>query len=114
MAAEPGLIPLVAAMFFVGVTAGPINPILMVVEYERIPVNMRGRVFGLVKAVAWGAMPLGALTAGSIVDWLGLITTLVAIGIVYLLVTVMTACAPTWREMDRAGPVDLSVPVARG
>ena len=44
--------------------AGPLNPIIGAVEFERIPQNMRGRVFGAVTAGAWIAMPLGMLLGG--------------------------------------------------
>lgn len=33
-------------------------------EFERIPADMRGRVFGAITAGAWLAMPLGILLGG--------------------------------------------------
>jgi MFS family permease len=114
LAAEPALALLVAAHFLTGIVAGAINPVLMVVRYERVPEHMRGRVLGLSRAVVWGAMPLGALVAGYVVGWLGLSSTLIVIGGVYLLVTVVSALAPVWREMDLARPGDLSVPAEGG
>jgi hypothetical protein len=39
---------LLLAQFASGIAAGPINPVLSTIEYERIPANMRGRVFGTI------------------------------------------------------------------
>ena len=51
--------------------AGPLNPIIGAVEYERIPKNMRGRVGGAISAGAWSAMPLGMLAGGVLTEQLG-------------------------------------------
>ena len=57
--------------------AGPLNPIIGAVEFERIPENMRGRVFGTVTAGAWVAMPLGMLLGGFFTEKLGVIPMLI-------------------------------------
>ena len=39
---------LLGGVFFASLGAGPLNPIISAIEFERIPVHMRGRVFGAV------------------------------------------------------------------
>ena len=110
LAAFPPLPVAVAIQAVAGLAAGPLNPILGAVEYERIPAGMRGRVFGAMTAAAWGAMPLGALVAGPLVTGLGLRGTLLAVGACYLVATLSMLLSPVLREMDatRAGERDSS------
>ena len=71
LAFHPSLPLACAALFLSGFCAGPINPILMTVQQERVPVAMRGRVFGMIRAMAWVGMPLGVLGGGVLVDAVG-------------------------------------------
>lgn len=48
MALYPSLIVVLIATFLSSLGAGPLNPILDAVEYERIPPHMCGRVFGVI------------------------------------------------------------------
>jgi MFS family permease len=84
-----------------GLAAGPLNPILGVVAYERVPPHMRGRVFGVGTAGSYAAIPLGALVGGVVVELIGIQTTLAAIGVCYLAVTGYGLVNPAFREMDR-------------
>lgn len=95
------LVPLVA---LAGFCAGAINPIIGVVKLERVPPGMRARVYGLVNAGCWAAVPLGALLAGLAVEQVGLRPTLVAAGVAYLLVSLTPLLGGPWRGLDRAGP----------
>jgi MFS family permease len=83
-----------------GLAAGPLNPILAVVAYERVPPHMRGRVFGVGMAGSYAAIPLGALLGGIVVEVVGIQATLAAIGICYLAVTGYGLVNPAFREMD--------------
>jgi MFS family permease len=71
------------------------------VELERVPPAMRGRVYGLIGAGAWAAMPLGSLLAGVAVERAGLRPTLVAVGTAYVVVTLTPLLGGPWRELDR-------------
>jgi predicted MFS family arabinose efflux permease len=84
-----------------GLAAGPLNPVLGVVAYERVPPHMRGRVFGVTAAGAYAAIPLGALLGGLVVEAVGIESTLLAIGLCYLVVTGYGVVNPAFREMDR-------------
>lgn len=100
LAFHPSLVLACAALFLSGFCAGPINPVLMTVQQERVPVAMRGRVFGMVRAMAWVGMPLGVLGGGVLVDAVGTSTTfLITVGL-YVLTTVGMAFSPALRQMN--------------
>ena len=83
-----------------GAAAGPINPVIDTVAYERVPESLRGRVFGVSHAVAWTAFPLGVLVGGFLVEWVGLRTALISIGVSYLATTLTLWVNPSLRDMD--------------
>ena len=85
--------------------AGPLNPIIGAVEFERVPKNMRGRVGGAIGAGAWSAMPLGMLIGGVLTEQLGVRPMLLGLGITYLITTMSMALIPAMREMNRREPV---------
>jgi MFS family permease len=97
---QPPLPLLLAAVFFTSLGAGPLNPIIAAVEFERIPVDMRGRVFGAIHAGAWIAMPLGMLLGGFLTESLGVSAILIGLGIVYAAVTLGMAFVPAIRQMS--------------
>jgi MFS family permease len=90
----------VIALLWAGLAAGPINPILMTVFQERIPPEMRGRVFGMIMAIALMAAPLGMVLTGYLLERLTVTTTLLIIATCYLLVTIGQIFNPALREMD--------------
>lgn len=92
---------LLAAMFLLAIGAGAINPLLGVVEYERIPAALRARVLGAVAAGAWAALPLGGLLAGFLVEAIGLEAALLTCGTGYLAATLSPLIGRVWRELDR-------------
>lgn len=82
-----------------GLAIAAINPILGAVFYERIPMHLQARAQGLLSAVAYAGMPLGALLGG----WLGGFgakPALLITGALYLLATLMPFFGKVWREMD--------------
>jgi len=89
-----------------GIAAGPLNPILATVRFERVPAAMRGRVFGMITAGAYAGMPLGVLIAGLMLESVGLRTTLLTVGICYVLTTASLIVNPAIREMDPT-PLDV-------
>jgi MFS family permease len=97
----PPLWVLILTTFIFSIGAGPLNPIIDTVEYERIPPHMRGRVFGTITAGAWAAMPLSLLVAGVMTDRFGVQPMLIGIGLVYLATTAGMAVIPAMRQMDR-------------
>lgn len=101
LAAGLPLPALVVVTALAGFAAGAINPIIGVVKLERVPPGMRARVYGLVNAGAWAAMPLGALTAGFAAEQFGVTATLFALGCAYILVTLTPLLGGPWRDMNR-------------
>jgi MFS family permease len=81
--------------------AGPLNPIIGAVEFERVPKNMRGRVGGAIGAGAWSAMPLGMLIGGVLTEQLGVRPMLLGLGVIYLITTLSMAFIPAMKEMNR-------------
>ncbi len=90
MALDAPLPVLLAVFGLAGVAAGPINPLLSTVLYERVPRALRARVLGAVSTGVNLGTPVGALVAGLAVDAFGLQAVLVGAAVVYLLVTLST------------------------
>jgi MFS family permease len=99
--AHPPLAVLVITTAIFSLGAGPLNPIIGAIEFERIPQNMRGRVFGAITAGAWLAMPLGMLLGGVLIEGLGTSPVLIGLGIVYFVTTVSMAFIPAMKEMNK-------------
>ena len=96
----PPLTVLLGVQFAAGAAAGPINPIIDTVSYERVPNGMRGRVFGVASALAWVTYPLGVLVAGLVLDAIGLRLTLVVTGALYLLTSLTLHFNPAIEDLD--------------
>jgi MFS family permease len=92
---------IVGAFALGGLIAGPINPLYMTVVQEHTPREMRGRVFGVLTALAMGGIPLGAALGGFLVEGVGLRPTLLGMGAVYLVVTLSMFFNPVLREMNK-------------
>ena len=91
---------------------GPINPILGTIQYERVPERLRARVFGAITAGVMAGAPIGALLGAVCVEWLGLRTTLVSFGLVYLVCTLSPLVVPAWRQAG--GPTEAELAAQRG
>ena len=91
----------IAIALVAGVGAGPINPIVGAVLLERVPGAMRGRVLGVVMAIAWMAWPLGVLAGGYFVQTFGLRNSFVVTGGLYLAATLSLAVNPGVKDLER-------------
>jgi MFS family permease len=98
----PPLEIIVAAIFVSAVVFEPTNPIWMTILQERVPEEMRGRVFGSLIALGSGMRALGLLTYGLLLAQFGLRETLVAMAVVNLGVPLLLWLAPPLRTLDRA------------
>ncbi len=101
LAASPPYPVAVGSLFLGGLVAGSLNPMIMTVAQERIPREMRGRVFGLMMAVAFSAAPLGMVLAGYLAETISVTTTLLVVAIAYVAATTAQYANPALREMDR-------------
>jgi predicted MFS family arabinose efflux permease len=100
LAATPPLAIVVTAGALGGLFAGPINPLYETIIQENTPPQMLGRIFGTLNALAQAGIPLGAALAGFVVEGLGLIPTILAMGAIYLAVTFGMFLNPALRQMD--------------
>ena len=101
LAFYPGLYIVLGALLVRGLGAGPLNPILSTLEQDRIPAELRGRVFGLMMACSWLTTPLGRVIGGYSVEGVGLSATLMAIAAAYLTTTLSLLIWPVMHEMNQ-------------
>ena len=78
----------VSAANFISLAAGPINPILSTIVYERTPGELRARTLGTARAGMWAATPVGVLVAGAVLEVVPLEVELVVFGVGYWVVAV--------------------------
>lgn len=97
--AFPPLPLLLAHGAIAGVAAGPLNGILGAAEYERIPEHMRGRALGIIRALAWMAIPLGGLVGGWLIARIGLRATFLSMGGLYVATALSSAVNPGLRKI---------------
>jgi MFS family permease len=68
-------------------------------ELSLIPDRLLGRVESVILLLAWGSIPFGALIAGSLLEWLGFATALVALGCLMALVALAATLSPAVRRI---------------
>lgn len=107
LAFAPPMPVLLITWAIAGFAAGPLNPIMATIEYERIPANMRGRVFGTMTAGSYLAIPVGMLLVGFLLERIGIQWTVLAMGACYLATTLSLIVNPAIREMDQVGKTKL-------
>jgi len=105
LALTPPLFICAAAMVVRGLGAGPLNPILMTISQERIPAELRGRVFGVLTSLSWIAIPAGRLGSGFLIEWIGLIPTLVTVATAYVAATLAMYLMPALKQMNVPTPI---------
>lgn len=98
----PILLFLIAINIIAGLAIAPINPLLDTIMQERLPIEMRARVFGTMSAGFIAGIPIGAFASGYIVAWLGLRTTILLMGVLYLAATISLLVNPALRDMEKA------------
>lgn len=101
IAAMPPMPVIIAALLITGLIGGPLNPLSVTIRHERIPPDLRGRVFSTFSAIAMASAPFGIALAGVLTDWRGLPTTLVLVACCYTLVSVGMIFVPVFHELDR-------------
>ncbi len=92
---------LILAHVIAGLAIAPINPLIDTVTFERVPKEMRARVFGTITAGAFVGVPLGTASSGYVATFLGLRTTIIVMGAIYLLATLSLLVNPALKAMDK-------------
>ena len=100
VAALPPLVWQFAAMLLAGVTSGPLNPRINTVVQERTPPCLLARVFGMVIALALIASPLAVLSAGYLVELIGVQWCLVLIAAGSLLLAAGLLVHPVVHQLN--------------
>jgi MFS family permease len=110
----PALLVSVAASLSYNLILTPLNPLVGTIMQERVPAELRGRVFGLILTLILAAAPLGLLIVGFALDAIGLRATLLALASAYTVVTVGMAVNPGLRGLDASRPAASNDPRRRG
>lgn len=76
----------------------PVNPIWMTIVQERVPEEIRGRVFGSMLAFSSGAQSLGLLSYGLLLGWFGLQDTLIILAVINLSLPLTLALLPALKD----------------
>lgn len=100
LVALPPLPVLLPALVLIGITVGAIDPIERAVRQEQTPAPLRGRVFAAMYAVPKLVVPLGVLSAGALVEILGLRAALLAFAAGNTAIAVVLAFAPAVRHIE--------------
>src|SRR6266516_2051733 len=95
----PVLPLLIVVHALAGLAGGGINPLIRTSMQERIPSEMRARVFGTTTAGVLVGVPLGTLVSGYVVTWIGLEYTLLVMGALYFLTTASLLLNPALKKM---------------
>lgn len=101
MAAFPPLPLLLAIGFLYGLTGGPLNPISVAVRMERIPEQLRGRVFATFSAFTAILSPIGPAIMGPAVERWGIDRAMWGCAVAYVIAVASTPFLRSWRDLDR-------------
>ena len=99
--ALPPLPVLLGILALRGLAGAPLNLLAVTVAQERIPAQMRGRVFGVGRAFALAAAPLSLVLVGYLLEISGIRSTLAVLATVQLILTLALVRAAPLRQMDR-------------
>lgn len=94
-------LPVIAGSIVVNATfLEPTNPIVRTIYQERIPEQLRGRVFGTMYSLGAGARSLGIIGYGLLLQSFGLAATLLVLAAANLLVPLIMFLIPAFRQLD--------------
>ncbi|HQY30662.1 MAG TPA: MFS transporter [Thermomicrobiales bacterium] len=102
MATDLPLIVLLVCAAITGLTDGPVNPLFVTVRLERIPPELRGRVFSATSAFAQ-LMPAAVIPiAGLMIQQIGLRPTVLIFASATLVVGSILSLSPAWTRLNEA------------
>jgi MFS family permease len=88
--------PIIGLLAF---TVPTLTVLVSTYELSLIPDRLLGRVESVILLLAWGSIPFGALIAGSLLEWLGFDTALIALGCLMALVALAATISPAIRRI---------------
>jgi MFS family permease len=92
---------LIGIFALAGLAAGPLNPLILTVQQQLIPAQMRARILSIVSAGYMAGTPLGGLLGGGLITWIGLTPSLFLMAVCYLLATGSLLVNPGLRDLDQ-------------
>ncbi|HQY30288.1 MAG TPA: MFS transporter [Thermomicrobiales bacterium] len=101
---SPSVPILFIAALFNGFLTGPLNPVAQVAIQVRTPEHMRSRVHSLINAGTLLVIPIGALTIGAMIEWIGVLWTYGFIALFYSLGPIAVAMFPVFHLIDSSLP----------
>lgn len=114
LALTPPYWAILAGLVVIGFLAGPMIPLIFTILQELTPADLRGRVFGFYDAGIFGAMIPGRLMAGYLIEWTGLIQTLLLIGGTYILALFAVFGNPHLHRMNESTSQEVEHPGVSG
>lgn len=97
----PSLPAVLVISALAGIASAPLNPIINTIVYERVPVEMRARVFGAGIAISVGGAPIGVLLCSYLVGGTGMSVGLLIMGMCYLTITLSMLVSPGLRTLEK-------------
>jgi MFS family permease len=100
LALTPPLGVMAVLVFLGGIIAGPIVPLAQTVVQTTTPEDMYGRVFGALQSTSMAVAPFATAIVGFVIQGAGLVPTIVALGALFLALTLGMMLNPALRQMD--------------
>ncbi|MCL2504577.1 MAG: MFS transporter [Coriobacteriia bacterium] len=88
------------AMGFGGLLNGPVSPIFNTILQERTAKEMRGRALSMVFSFAYALLPVGYISAGFLINAIGIPWTLAVMTAVALVAAVWSVITPAMRDIE--------------
>lgn len=100
MALLPPLVPLTIAAFLLGLSWGPMEPLLSSLVQQRVPDDVQGRVFGVQLSLFYAAPPLAMVATGVAIEGWGIATTYLVIAAALVVVSAVLVTRPGLAHLD--------------
>ncbi len=101
LAMIPSLPLMVVLLLIDGAAFGIIGTLMYVIYQERIPAELRGRVFGSLSALHRLGAPAGVLLGGYAIQIFSLASALGAVALLSMLMPIIVAVGPAFHSMER-------------
>jgi MFS family permease len=102
LALTPPFWVILAGLATIGFFSGSMIPLIFTILQERTPASLRGRVFGLYDAGIFAAMVPGRLLTGYLIEWTGIVQTLMLLASAFFVALIGTFANPQLRGLDAA------------
>jgi predicted MFS family arabinose efflux permease len=98
---KPALIVVAIVLFVSELAGGASNPLAVTIRHERIPAELRGRVFSTFSSISMASTPLGIALAGFSIENIGFTPTVLVLATTYQVVALGMLVVPAFHELDR-------------